>query len=103
MLHRIKMHVIDMPLEIALVANRVLQKRRCRSARSPFGWRATGVSVFATPSVNRRLMRLKRVDRRSQGLPVIDEHPRGSIHQRDGEEKRPALDEITTVSDHASP
>ena len=43
------------------------------------------------------------LDRRAQRLDVVDQRSGGSIRQRDGEEIRSALNEITTVSDHASP
>jgi hypothetical protein len=37
-----------------------------------------------------------------QGLNVLDQHSRGSIRERHGEEKRSTCDEIPTVPHHAS-
>jgi hypothetical protein len=55
-LHRIEVDVIDVVLEIPVIAMVCSQKRRCQSASSPLRWRAIGAPAFTTASVNRRLI-----------------------------------------------
>jgi len=38
----------------------------------------------------------------AQGFDVLNQHPRGSIHQRQREEERPSRNEISTVMHHAA-
>src|SRR6516165_9151405 len=136
-LHWIKVNIVDLPLEISVITNRMLpistlpERRLSVSVtydRSPGIHEPVRKSAFDEPPsvrivripVRQRHDKVQMVrqhhdciDRhrmrepclphgRPQGFDVLDQRPRGSIYERNGEEKRSACNEIPTVTDHVS-